>query len=86
MKTLIETERLLLREITLYDKEELFQLHSDPDVQKYTGEPPAGSMEEIEQAIQTRINDYGKYGYGEMGHISKEWDAIHWLGWSSLST
>ena len=45
MKTLIETERLVLREITFGDKEELFELHADPDVQKWTGEPVVESME-----------------------------------------
>ena len=55
MKTLIETERLLLREITLDDKEEMFQLHSNSDVQKYTGEPLLEFIEEMEEAIQTRI-------------------------------
>jgi len=62
MKTLIETERLLLREITLDDKEELFRLHVDPAVQKYTGEPVVESIEEIEKAIRTRISNYKKYG------------------------
>ena len=55
---MIETERLLLREITQDDKEDLFKLHSNPEVQKYTGEPVVESMEEIEKAIWTRINDY----------------------------
>lgn len=56
MAILIETERLLLREITLNDKEALFKLHSDPVVQKYTGEPVVKSNEEIKKAIQQRIN------------------------------
>jgi len=58
MKTLIETERLLLREITLGDTEELFMLHSNPKVQKYTGEPVVESIEEIKKAIRTRTSDY----------------------------
>ncbi len=49
VKNLIETERLLLIEITLDDKEELFNLHSDPEVQKFTGEPVVESIEEIEK-------------------------------------
>lgn len=83
MKTLIETERLLLREITLYDKEEIFQLHSNPDVQKYTGEPVVESMEEIEKAIQTRINDYGKYGYGRWATFLK--NGMQFVGWAGLA-
>ena len=72
MKSLIETERLLLRKITLDDKEELFRLHSHPDVQKYTGEPVVQSLEEIEKAIRTRINDYEKYGYGRWATFLKK--------------
>jgi ribosomal-protein-alanine N-acetyltransferase len=64
MKTLIETERLLLREITLDDKAEMFQLHTNVDVQKYTGETLVESMQEMERAIQTRITNDATYGYG----------------------
>ena len=82
MKTLIETERLLLREITLTDKEDLFQLHSDPEVQKLTGETVVESLTEIEQAIQTRISDYKKYGYGRLAVIKKETNEF--IGWAGL--
>ena len=83
MKILIETERLLLREITLDDKEELFKLHSDPEVQKYTGEPLVESIEEIEKAITTRINDYEKYGYGRWATIFK--NEMQFIGWAGLA-
>lgn len=83
MKTLIETERLLLREITLHDKEELFKLHSHPEVQKYTGESVVASMEEIEQAIRGRINNYKKYGYGRWATILKE--GMQFVGWAGLA-
>jgi RimJ/RimL family protein N-acetyltransferase len=80
---LIETERLLLREITLDDKEDLFKLHSDPEVQKYTGEPVVESIEEIEKAIRTRISDYGKYGYGRWATFLK--NGMHFAGWAGLA-
>lgn len=83
MKPLIETQRLLLREITLHDTDVMFQLHSNPDVQKYTGEPPIDSIEEMEQAIQTRINDYKKYGYGRWATFLK--DKMHFIGWAGLA-
>ena len=51
MNTLIETERLVLWKVSLIDKEKMFKLHSNPDVQKYTGEPVVESLEEMEQAI-----------------------------------
>ena len=81
MKAIIETERLVLREITLEDKVQMFQLHADPDVQKYTGEPPVENMEEIEQAIQMRIKNYRKYGYGRWAtFLKKEMEFIGWAG------
>ncbi len=83
MKTLIETERLVLREITFDDKEELFQLHSDPKVQKWTGEPVVTSMKEIEQAIRIRLNDYKKYGLGRLAVIQKTTNEF--IGWAGLT-
>ena len=83
MKALIETERLLLREITLDDKEELFNLHSDPEVQNYTGEPVVESIEEIEKAIWTRINDYEKYGFGRWATVLK--NGMKFVGWAGLA-
>jgi RimJ/RimL family protein N-acetyltransferase len=83
VKTLIETERLLIREITLDDKEELFKLHSDPVVQYYTGEPVVESIEEIEKAIRGRINDYEKYGFGRWATILKE--GMQFVGWAGLA-
>ncbi|MDB4656061.1 GNAT family N-acetyltransferase [Flavobacteriales bacterium] len=83
MKPVIETKRLLLREITLDDKEAMFQLHFHPEVQKYTGEPVIESLEEMEQAIQTRIPNYKKYGYGRWATFLKE--EMQFIGWAGLA-
>ena len=83
MKIIIETERLLLREITPDDKEEMFRLHSNPEVQKYTGEPPFESLEEMEEAIRARTNNYKKYGYGRWATFLK--DGIQFVGWAGLA-
>jgi RimJ/RimL family protein N-acetyltransferase len=83
VKILIETERLLLREITLEDKEELFKLHSNPEVQRYTGEPVVESIQEMEKAIGTRINDYEKFGYGRWATVLK--DGMQFVGWAGLA-
>ncbi len=83
VKILIETERLLLREITLDDKEALFKLHSNPVVQKYTGEPVVKSIEEMTKAIETRIIDYKKYGFGRWATILKS--EKQFIGWAGLA-
>ena len=83
MNTLIETERLLLREITLDDNEVLFKLHANPEVQKYTGEPVVTSLKEIEKAIASRIDHYNKYGYGRWATILKSENKC--IGWAGLA-
>jgi RimJ/RimL family protein N-acetyltransferase len=83
VKYLIETERLLFRKITQADKEELFKLHSNLAVQKYTGEPIVKYRAEIEKAIQTRISDYEKYGFGRWATILK--NGMQFVGWAGLA-
>ncbi len=80
---MIETNRLLLREITLNDKEDLYKLHSNPEVQLYTGEPVIESIEVMEKAISTRIANYKKYGYGRWATFLK--DGMQFVGWSGLA-
>lgn len=83
MKNIIETERLLLREITLDDKEALLTLYSNPEVLKYTGESIVESIEEIEQAIKIRVSNYKKYGYGRWATFLKS--GMQFVGWAGLA-
>lgn len=83
MKVLIETDRLLLRRITLDDKEDLFGLHSNPEVQKYTGEAVIESIAEMEEAIERRAKDYDIYGYGRWATFLK--DQMQFVGWAGLA-
>lgn len=83
MKALIETERLVLREITMDDIEDMFRLHSNSEVQKYTGDPLIETLEEMEKAIRTRISDYEKYGYGRWAAFLK--NEMQFAGWAGLA-
>lgn len=80
---ILETKRLYLREITLEDTEVLFELYSNAEVQKYTGEPVMTSRAEMEAAIQERIENYKRYGYGRWATILKEGDRF--VGWAGLA-
>lgn len=82
MKPIIETERLILREKTMEDKEELFALHTDPEVQKYTGESVVESIEVIENALKRRVRDYKKYGYGRW--LVEDKMTKECIGWAGL--
>ena len=46
-----ETARLVLRAMTVEDAVAFHALNSHPEVMRYTGEPPMGSVEEARRAI-----------------------------------
>jgi [ribosomal protein S5]-alanine N-acetyltransferase len=47
----LETERLVLREITPDDAEDVFRIYSDPQVMRYWGAAPMGSIDEARRKI-----------------------------------
>lgn len=49
---IIETERLILREVTLEDAEDMFVYLSDPDVVRHMGLEPYQSVKDIEDEIR----------------------------------
>jgi len=62
-----ETDRLIIREFTLDDAEDLFGFYSQPLTMKYLGAPPA-SIEEVRGDIADHIHKYyGELGYGLWG-------------------
>ena len=63
MKVIIETPRLLLREFHLSDAEKMYELNSDPEVIKYTGDPPFKSVVETKEFLN-QYKDYERNGYG----------------------
>ncbi len=70
MKIICETERLILRESIIDDAPDLFEMNSDTEVLKYTGDAAFRSVEETEELIRN-YRDYEKYGYGRWTTIVK---------------
>lgn len=67
----IETERLMLRRLTMNDLADLAALYRDPDVRRYF---PEGTLREDEtrEELEWFINEhYAKYGYGLWATIHK---------------
>src|ERR1044071_129110 len=67
----IETERLLLRHLTLDDLDALFALYRDPEVRRYF---PDGTRtyEETKEELEWIIDVYyGQYGWGLWATIHK---------------
>ena len=52
-KPIIETERFLLRRITLSDAEDLFKMRSNKEVMQFIGKPLAKNITDAEQLITT---------------------------------
>ena len=72
MKTILETERLLVREFIEDDAEWFFRLNTDPEVLRFV---PDKALETVEQARQILIDhpmaDYRKHGFGRGACILK---------------
>ena len=81
MNIILETERLLLREILPSDDKGMFRLDSNPNVHKFLGNNPVKSIEESRKLITNIRNQYLENGIGRYAVILKETnDFIGWCG------
>lgn len=81
MKIILETPRLLLREITPLDAQNAYDLNSDWEVIKYTGDEAFESVEEAKEFLEN-YKDYKKNGFGRWACILKK--NYEFLGWCGL--
>jgi ribosomal-protein-alanine N-acetyltransferase len=56
--TLLETQRLRLREITSNDFEDLYRMNSDPEVMKYVGDGSVRTREQMVHEMEVLISHY----------------------------
>jgi RimJ/RimL family protein N-acetyltransferase len=82
-KFILETERLILRELYPDDAEDMMRLHSHPEVQRFTGDGIITSSDGIRKKIEEKMYDYKTYGYGRWATILKDGDQF--VGWSGLA-
>ena len=81
MKLILQTSRLLLRELEEADGDQFYKLSLDPDVLTYTGDPPFESVEKAAEFLKDYYQ-YKLYGYGRWATILKE--TGEFLGWCGL--
>ena len=68
----LESERLIIRPFQLGDEIAMYELNSNPIVQKYTGDKIINSVEEAKNLlINIVFEDYKKHGYGRLAVIYK---------------
>jgi ribosomal-protein-alanine N-acetyltransferase len=81
MKIFLQTQRLILRQLTLKDADNLFQLDSDYEVMRFINGGKPTRYETIQQQLLPQWLDYyNKYqGYGYWAAIEKASDEF--IGW-----
>ena len=82
MVEFLETERLILRPLNLYDAERLFLLDSNAEVMKYIGVAPLSQIEQSVEVIKMIQKQYAENGIGRYGVIEKASNLL--IGWSGL--
>jgi len=81
MEQIVETDRLLLRELTITDAKDFYELNLNPNVVKYTGDRAFKNITEAEIFLSS-YSDYDKNGYGRWAVIDKS--NGEFLGWCGL--
>lgn len=81
MKTILETERLLLREFTPEDAIHFYNLNLNPNVIRFTGDDAFKNISEAHTFLENYA-DYRLYGYGRWAVIEKT--TQQFLGWCGL--
>ncbi|WP_417290276.1 GNAT family N-acetyltransferase [Corallibacter sp.] len=81
MTTIIETNRLYLREFTIEDAEHFFYMNNDFDVIKHTGDTPFDSINDAKMFLKD-YNQYKLHGMGRWAVCLKEDNTF--LGWCGL--
>ncbi|NBL65606.1 GNAT family N-acetyltransferase [Flavobacterium sp. NST-5] len=80
--TVIETERLVIREITQQDFKELDIICSDPEIMKFMGDGKPLSKEQTQRWIDVTLKNYKEKGFGVFAVIDKNSGVF--IGYSGL--
>ncbi|MEZ5017580.1 MAG: GNAT family N-acetyltransferase [Flavipsychrobacter sp.] len=81
MKQVVITDRLILREFSLEDAQDFYELNLDEEVMKYTADYVFKNVEESADLIRN-YKEYEKTGFGRWTVVLKETNEV--LGWCGL--
>ncbi len=82
MNLLIETERLILRELEYSDEQDLFEMDSDPEVHRFIENKPVKSIAEITKVIEMLKIQYKENGIARWAVVDKLTNEC--VGWAGL--
>ena len=80
-KLVLSTERLQLHEFSPDDAAEMYRLNNDPEVMRYTGDPPFESVAAARLFLE-RYDQYARYGFGRWAVVLQS--NGQFLGWCGL--
>jgi ribosomal-protein-alanine N-acetyltransferase len=82
MNLILETDRLILRELKLSDAEAFFAMDNNPNVHRYLWNKPVQKIEETIEVIAFVRKQYVDNGIGRFAMISKETNEF--VGWAGI--
>ncbi len=82
MDLILETDRLLLREMKLSDAEALFEMDRNPKVHEYLWNTPLTDVNEVKNIINSVQEQYKQNKIGRFVMVLKETNEV--IGWAGL--
>ena len=82
MNLILETDRLLLREMKLSDAEALFYMDGNPRVHEYLWNKPLKDISEVHATIESVQEQYKQNKIGRFVIVLKETNEV--IGWAGL--
>lgn len=82
MDLILETDRLLLREMKLSDAETLFEMDRNPKVHEYLWNNPLTDVNEVKNIINSVQEQYKQNKIGRFVIVLKETNEV--IGWAGL--
>lgn len=72
----LETERLVLRQVTRADDDVLFEIHSDPETMRYWSGPPWSSSAKAAEVFERAEHRYREQSAVRWGYVLREDDTL----------
>lgn len=82
MDLILETDRLIMREMRFEDAQALFEMDKNPAVHKYLWQKPFTSIEEIHTYIENIRSQYLTNKIGRFSTLVKETNEL--IGWTGI--
>lgn len=79
---ILETERLIIRPITLDDLQGFYEMDSQPEVHTYLKKEPATAIEDTKLVIEDLLNQYQQHGTARVAVVEKSTNQF--IGWTGF--